>query len=137
MAAGLITVESAYSAADTMDRLADTVTKAGLQIFARIDHAAGAEQVGMPLRPTQLLIFGQARGGTPLMQENQTVGIDLPLKALAWTDADGKTWLSYNDPEWFAHRHGLGEPSAQAVQAMRGALAKLAGAAIGSAPVAS
>lgn len=137
MAAGLITLESSYAAAETIDRLADTVAKAGLQIFARIDHAAGAEQVGMPLRPTQLLIFGQARGGTPLMQENQTAGIDLPLKALAWTDADGKTWLSYNDPEWFAQRHGLGEPSAQAVQAMRGALAKLAGAATGTAPVAS
>lgn len=137
MAAGLITLESSYSAAETIDRLADTVAKAGLQIFVRIDHAAGAEQVGMPLRPTQLLIFGQARGGTPLMQENQTAGIDLPLKALAWTDADGKTWLSYNDPEWFAQRHGLGEPSAQAVQAMRGALARLAGAATGTAPVAS
>jgi uncharacterized protein (DUF302 family) len=120
-----------------MDRLADTVTKAGLHIFVRVDHAAGAEQVGMPLRPTQLLIFGQARGGTPLMQENQTAGIDLPLKALAWTDADGKTWLGYNDPEWIAQRHGLGEPSAQAVQTMRGALAKLAGAAAGTAPVAS
>jgi uncharacterized protein (DUF302 family) len=126
MAAGLITLESAYSAAETMDRLADTVTKAGLHIFARVDHAAGAEQAGMLLRPTQLLIFGQARGGTPLMQENQTAGIDLPLKALAWTDADGKTWLSYNDPDWIAQRHGLGEPSAQAVQTMRGALAKLA-----------
>jgi uncharacterized protein (DUF302 family) len=137
MADGLITLESAYSAAETMDRLAATVTKAGLDVFARVDHAAGAEQVGMPLRPTQLLIFGQARGGTPLMQENQTAGIDLPLKALAWTDADGKTWLSYNDPEWIAQRHGLGEPSAQAVQAMRGALAKVAGAATGAAPVAS
>jgi len=137
MADGLIILESAYSAAETIDRLSDTVAKAGLHVFARVDHAAGAEQVGLPLRPTQLLIFGQARGGTPLMQENQTAGIDLPLKALAWTDADGKTWLSYNDPEWIAQRHGLGAPSAQAVQAMRGALAKLAGAAAGTAPVAS
>ena len=137
MADGLTTVASPYSAAETIDRLADTVTKAGLHVFARVDHAAGAEQVGLPLRPTQLLIFGQARGGTPLMQENQTAGIDLPLKALAWTDADGKTWLGYNDPEWIAQRHELGEPSAQAVQAMRGALAKLAGAAAaGTAPVA-
>jgi uncharacterized protein (DUF302 family) len=137
MADGLITVESAYSAAATIDRLSDTVAKAGLHVFARVDHAAGAEQVGLPLRPTQLLIFGQARGGTPLMQENQTAGLDLPLKALAWTDADGKTWLSYDDPEWIAQRHGLGGPSAQAVQAMSGALAKLAGAATGTAPVAS
>jgi uncharacterized protein (DUF302 family) len=132
MAAGLITLASTYSVAETIDRLADVVTKAGLQIFARVDHAAGAEEVGMPLRPTQLLIFGQARGGTPLMQENQTAGIDLPLKALAWTDANGQTWLSYNDPEWIAQRHGLGEPSAKAVQAMQGALAKLTGAAAGN-----
>jgi uncharacterized protein (DUF302 family) len=131
MADGLITLASTYPVAETIDRLADIATKAGLQIFARVDHAAGAEEVGMPLRPTQLLIFGQARGGTPLMQENQTAGIDLPLKALAWTDANGQTWLSYNDPEWIAQRHGLGEPSAKAVQAMQGALAKLTGAAAG------
>ncbi len=134
---GLITVQSAYPAAETIDRLADTITQAGLHIFARVDHAAAAEQVGMPLRPTQLLIFGQARAGTPLMQDDQTAGIDLPLKALAWTDAAGKTWLSYNDPEWIAQRHGLTERSAPAVQAMRGALAKLTGAAAGTAPVAS
>jgi len=135
MADGLITLASTYPVAETIDRLADIVTKAGLQIFARVDHAAGAEEVGMPLRPTQLLIFGQARGGTPLMQENQTAGIDLPLKALAWTDANGQTWLSYNDPEWIAQRHGLGEPSAKAVQAMQGALAKLTGAAAGTGAV--
>jgi uncharacterized protein (DUF302 family) len=133
MADGLITLESGYSAAETIDRLAGLVTQAELQIFARVDHAAGAEQAGLPLRPTLLLIFGQARGGTPLMQENQAAGIDLPLKALAWTDAGGQTWLSYDDPEWIARRHGLGEPSAPAVQAMRGALAKLAGAAAGTA----
>ncbi|MGP8000320.1 MAG: DUF302 domain-containing protein [Streptosporangiaceae bacterium] len=137
MADGLITLESAYTAAETINRLAGSVTQAGLHIFARVDHAAGAGEVGMPLRPTLLLIFGQARGGTPLMQENQTAGIDLPLKALAWTDADGRTWLSYDDPEWIARRHGLGAPSARAVQAMRGALAKQAGAAAGTAgPVA-
>jgi uncharacterized protein (DUF302 family) len=132
MADGLITLASTYPVAETIDRLADIATKAGLQIFARVDHAAGAEEVGMPLRPTQLLIFGQARGGTPLMQENQTAGIDLPLKALAWTDANGQTWLSYNDPEWIAQRHGLGAPSAKAVQAMQGALVKLTRAAAGN-----
>ncbi len=136
MADGLITLRSAYPVAETIDRLADAVTQVGLHIFARVDHAAGAEQVGMSLRPTELLIFGQARGGTPLMQEGQTAGIDLPLKALAWTDAAGQTWLGYNDPEWIAHRHGLGERSAQPVQAMRAALARLAGAAAGTAPAA-
>jgi uncharacterized protein (DUF302 family) len=129
MADGLITVPSSHSAAQTLDRLAAAVAAAGLQVFARIDHAAGAADVGMDLRPTQLLIFGQARGGTPLMQEAQTAGIDLPLKALAWTDADGQSWLSYNDPAWIAHRHQLGEASTAAVQALAGALAKLAAAA--------
>jgi uncharacterized protein (DUF302 family) len=132
MADGLITLASMYSVAETIDRLTDLVSHAGLQVFARVDHATGAEAVGMPLRPTQLLIFGQARGGTPLMQENQTAGIDLPLKALAWTDADGRTWLGYNDPEWIAQRHGLGEPSNKAVQAMQAALAKLTSAAAGN-----
>ena len=84
----------------------------GLTIFARIDHAAGATSVGLPLRPTELLIFGNARGGTPLMQLAQTIGIDLPLKMLAWEDAAGKTWLSYNDPAWLAARHGIAEQGA-------------------------
>ena len=74
-------------------------------VFARIDHAAGAASVGMALRPTELLIFGNPKGGTPLMQDRQTAGIDLPVKALAWEDADGKTWLSYNDADWIAARH--------------------------------
>jgi uncharacterized protein (DUF302 family) len=74
-------------------------------------------------------MFGNARGGTPLMQDKQTAGIDLPLKALAWADEDGQTWLSYNDPAWIAERHALGEPSAAAVQTVRGAIAKLASAA--------
>ena len=76
-------------------------------MFARIDHAAGAAAVGLSLRPTEVLIFGNAKGGTPLMQSVQTIGIDLPLKALVWQDASGDTWLSYNDPAWLAHRHGL------------------------------
>jgi uncharacterized protein (DUF302 family) len=97
-----------------------------------VDHANGAADVSLSLRPTQLLLFGQARGGTPLMQECQTAGVDLPLKALAWMDDNGQTWLSCNDPEWIARRHGLGEASAGAVQAMQGGLAKLASAATGS-----
>jgi uncharacterized protein (DUF302 family) len=129
MADGLITVASNFPAQETIDRLSEAATQAGLTIFARVDHAQGAASVGLPLRPTQLLLFGQARGGTPLMQEQQTAGIDLPLKALAWTDENGQTWLSYNDPEWIASRHGLGPASAGAVQAMRAGLAKLASAA--------
>src|SRR5262249_18534229 len=76
----------------------------GLTVFARIDHAAGAAEVGLSLPPTWLLIFGNAKAGTPLMQSAQTIGIDLPLKALVWQDASGKTWLSYNDPAWLAKR---------------------------------
>jgi uncharacterized protein (DUF302 family) len=101
-------------------------------IFARIDHAAGAAEVGLSLRPTEVLIFGNARGGTPLMQSAQTIGIDLPLKALVWQDVTDVTWLSYNDPSWFAKRHGLGHEVDGAVNAMTGALAAIAKAATAS-----
>ena len=76
-------------------------------VFARIDHAAGAAQAGLALRPTEVFIFGNAKAGTPLMQSDQTIGIDLPLKALVWQDANGKVWLSYNEPSWIVRRHGL------------------------------
>jgi len=103
---GLVTTASAHSAKETIDRLEAEVKSKGLTVFARIDHAAGALAVGMALRPTELLIFGNARGGTPLMQAHQSVGIDLPLKALAFEDSAGKVWLAYNDPVWLATRHG-------------------------------
>jgi uncharacterized protein (DUF302 family) len=93
-----------------------------MTVFARIDHAAGAAEAGLPLRPTELLIFGNAKAGTPLMQANQAIGIDLPLKALVFEDAAGKVWLSYNDPRWLAHRHGLGAVAAEPVNAMAAAL---------------
>jgi len=112
-----------------MDRLEAEVKAKGLTVFARIDHAAGAEQVALPLRPTEVLIFGNARGGTPLMQATQTIGIDLPLKALVWQDASGKTWLSYNDPGWLAKRHGLGPEVDATVKALTAALNGLAKAA--------
>ena len=97
---GLITIRSAYGPEDTMNRFDAEVRAKGMTVFARIDHAAGAAAVGLPLRPTDLLIFGNAKGGTPLMQQVQAIGIDLPLKALVWQDASGTTWLSYNDPAW-------------------------------------
>jgi len=90
-----------------MDRLEAEIRAQGMTVFARIDHTAGAVEAGLELRPTQLIIFGNARGGTPLMQSVQTVGIDLPLKALVWKDASGTTWLSYNQPSWIAQRHGV------------------------------
>jgi uncharacterized protein (DUF302 family) len=86
---GLITISSAYSVKDTIDRVETDIKSKGLTVFARVDHAAGAMEVGLPLAPTLLLIFGNARGGTPLMQAKQQVGIDLPLKMLAWQDSSG------------------------------------------------
>lgn len=119
---GLTTVVSNFAAKETMDRLEAEVKAKGMTVFARIDHAAGATEVGLPLRPTELLIFGNAKAGTPLMQANQAIGIDLPLKALVFEDAAGKVWLSYNDPRWLAQRHGLGAAVAPAINAMAAAL---------------
>lgn len=126
---GLRTIPSSLGPKETMDRFETEVKAKGMVVFARLDHAGGAAAVGLTLRPTELLIFGNARGGTPLMQSNQTIGIDLPLKALVWEDASGKTWLSYNDPAWLARRHGLGAEADPAVAAMGNALSTAAKAA--------
>src|SRR5262244_2152045 len=110
---GLTSTRSSFGPKETMDRLEAEIRAHGLNVFARIDHAAGAAEVGLALRPTELIIFGNARGGAPLMQASQTVGIDLPLKILVWQDAAKNTWLSYNEPNWIAQRHGV--QNAQAV----------------------
>ena len=123
---GLTTIQSSFGLQDTVRRLEAAVKAKGMTIFARIDHAAGAEEVGLALRPTELLIFGNAKGGTPLMQSDQTMGIDLPLKTLVWQDAAGKTWLSYNDPSWLAKRHGMGADVEPPVKAVAAALAAVA-----------
>src|ERR1700728_4238760 len=104
---GLTTIPSSFDPKQTIDRLEAEVKAKGMTVFAHIDHAAGAAAAGLPLRPTDLLIFGNAKGGTPLMQSVQTTGIDLPLKILVWQDVAGATWLSYNDPSWVAKRHGI------------------------------
>jgi uncharacterized protein (DUF302 family) len=104
---GLIAVKSSYTVKQTINRLEKVVKQHGLHVFARIDHAAGAAKIGMKLRPTELLIFGNPQGGTPFMECAQTVGIDLPLKALSWEDAQGQVWLGYNDPAYLAQRHGV------------------------------
>jgi uncharacterized protein (DUF302 family) len=106
-AQGLTTIRSSYGPEETMNRFEAEVRVRGMVAFAHIDHAAGAAAIGLSLRPTELLIFGNAKGGTPLMQLDQTMGIDLPLKALVWQDASGITWLSYIDPNWLAMRHEL------------------------------
>ena len=130
--AGLLTVESAFPVSETVDRLAAAAEAAGMRVFARVDHAAGAAEVGMALRPTELLLVGNPRGGTPLMQDRQTAGIDLPLRALAWEDADGRVWVTTNDAAWIADRHGLGKASAAAVSAVSAGLARIVGEATGA-----
>jgi uncharacterized protein (DUF302 family) len=120
---GLTTLPSTHGAKETMDRLEADVKAKGMTVFARIDHSAGAKEVGLPLRPTELLIFGNARGGTPLMQALQTSGIDLPLKALVWEDTDGKVWLSYNEPAWIAQRHYDASQDASKASEVAGRLA--------------
>jgi uncharacterized protein (DUF302 family) len=128
--AGLVSVQSHHSVKATIDRLEAALTAAGVTVFARIDHAAGAASVAMPIRPTELLIFGNPRAGTPLMQAAQTTGIDLPLKVLAWEDAGGAVWVTYNDPAWLARRHGLGQEVAATAQALAAASAKFVDAAV-------
>jgi uncharacterized protein (DUF302 family) len=126
---GLITIACEFSVRETIDRLASTVTSKGLTVFARIDHAANALQAGMQLRPTEVLIFGNPKVGTSLMQDKQPIGIDLPVKALAWQDADGKVWLSNNDAAWLANRHGLSPSSDSTIKAIEAGLAAVSKAA--------
>jgi uncharacterized protein (DUF302 family) len=123
---GLITMQSSFDPEATLQKLETLLQAKGLTVFAMVDHAAGAEQVGLPLRPTTLVIFGNPKGGTPLMQAAQTSGIDLPLKALVWQDAAGVTWLSYNDPSWIGQRHGLPPEAEATVKVMGDALRALA-----------
>jgi uncharacterized protein (DUF302 family) len=124
---GLITIKSGFGPEETMNRFEAEVRAKGMTVFAHIDHAAGAAAAGLPLRPTDLLIFGNAKAGTPLMQSVQTIGIDLPLKALVWQDEAGATWLSYNDPSFLAQRHGLSETTKATINAMAGVLNAVAG----------
>lgn len=123
---GLITVGSAFDLATTLGRLTKALEAKGVTVFASIDHAGGAASVGLPLRPTTVVIFGNPVAGTPLMQVQQTVGIDLPLKALVWQDANGRTHLSYNDPAWIAARHGIGDSAQGALGGLTAALAAFA-----------
>jgi uncharacterized protein (DUF302 family) len=123
---GLITIQSGVSAKDTMDRVQENAEQRGLKVFARIDHAAGAAKAGKQLPPTELLIFGNPKGGTPFIECAQTIAIDLPLKILVWEDADGQVWLGYNDPAFIAARHGV--PDCPSVAPLSKALAGLAAA---------
>ena len=107
MNTGMIDLPSPYSVPDTLARLESILKERGVSVFARVDHSGEAAKAGLAMRPTQLLIFGCPKGGTPLMVAAPSVAIDLPLKALAWEDERGKVWLSYNAPEYLQQRHGF------------------------------
>ena len=104
---GLVNIKSSHGVKVTADRLENTLRTKGMTVFIRINHAEGAQKVGKKLRPTELIIFGNPKVGTPLMQCGQSVAIDLPQKALIWEDEAGQVWLSYNDPKYLARRHGI------------------------------
>jgi uncharacterized protein (DUF302 family) len=123
---GLATIRSSYGPEETMNRFEAEVRQRGMIAFAHIDYAAGAASVGLSLRPTDLLIFGSARGSTPLMELVQTIGIDLPLKALVWQDASGMAWLSYTEPKWLAKRHGLDPDAAANISVLAVELSQMA-----------
>jgi len=102
---GIVHLRSPHSVPETLRRLESLLQAKGVNIFAHVDHSGEAEKAGLKMRPTQLLIFGSPKAGTPLMVASPTLAIDLPLKALAWEDADGAVWLSYNSPEYLQQRH--------------------------------
>jgi uncharacterized protein (DUF302 family) len=125
MTAGLIVVPSAHGFAETLQRLIDVLHKSGVEIFAQIDHAAGAQAAGLTLRPTTVVMFGAARAGTPLMAAEQTLGLDLPLRALVYEDAAGKTQVAYNAPDWIVERHWLRPDTFPSVAGMTKLLASV------------
>jgi uncharacterized protein (DUF302 family) len=128
---GLKTTQSNFGPQDTMDRLEREIQAHSMRVFRRINHAAMAAEVGLELLPTELILFGNPRVGTSLMQASQTIGIDLPLKALIWQDATGNTWLSYNDPAWLAKRHEVSSAE-HTIGAMTRALTEIAAKATGN-----
>lgn len=121
---GLITIKSRNSVKQTMDVLEAALKKKGIGVWARVDHQANGAGVNEDLRPTTVLIFGNPKLGTPLMRSTQTIGIDLPMKALAWQDEKGQVWLTYNDPDYLARRHGI-QDKEELIKKMSGALKNL------------
>lgn len=123
---GLTTVPSSFSVAETVNRLEKLFKEKGITVFARIDHQAEAAKAGLTMKASQLLIFGNPKAGTPLMKAAPTTAIDLPLKALAWEDADGKVWLSYNRPDFLKQRHGLSDDQLKPLASLGGLIEKSA-----------
>jgi uncharacterized protein (DUF302 family) len=128
---GLVVKPSQYSVSETIDRLEAALTARGIGIVVRWNHAQKADEVGIPLRPTELLLFGNPKLGSNLFTSAQSAGIDLPMKALAWEDADSKVWLAYNDPTYIAERHGIADREA-VIKKMSGALNKFSDIATGA-----
>jgi uncharacterized protein (DUF302 family) len=126
----LVTVESKLSVKDSLDRLASTLEQRGIKVAARIDHAAGAKAAGMDLAPTEVIMFGNPKLGTPLMQANPAIAIDLPMRVLAWQDKGGKVWIGYTAPETLKVRYGISGQD-ETFKAMTGAIDGLAKAAAG------
>ncbi len=125
---GLVSVRSNHSVLVTANRLEKALKEREITVFARIDHAKGADRIGQPLAPTLLVIFGSPAMGTPLIQRSRTIGIDLPLKALIWEDRAGQVWFTYNTPDYLTHRHGITEMG-PLVEKLEQALAGFAAAA--------
>ncbi len=121
---GLIHLRSSHSVEDTLQRLESLLTEKGIKIFTVVDHSGEAAKAGLQMRPTKLVIFGNPKGGTPLMQASLTVAIDLPLKALVWEDAEGKVWFTYNDPAYLQARHNLPAELLPAIAGVSGLLKK-------------
>ena len=126
---GLVSKKSGFGATETLDRLETVLVKKGITVFARVSHTGGAAGAGIALRPTELLIFGNPKLGSHFFTSRQTAGIDLPMKALAWEDADGQVWLTYNDPLFIADRHGIADRG-EIVNKMSGALDRMTEAAV-------
>ncbi|NIA71957.1 DUF302 domain-containing protein [Pelagibius litoralis] len=126
---GLIVKKSSHSVSDTIDRLEAILKEKGLTVFAKVDHQAGAQKAGLELRPTMLLIFGNPKLGTPLMQSGQSIAIDLPQKALAYEDAAGDVYLAYNDPAYLSGRHAIAD-RAEVFKKITGALGAFTDAAV-------
>ncbi|MBC2712603.1 MAG: DUF302 domain-containing protein [Desulfosarcina sp.] len=125
---GLVSVKSSHDVATTANRLESALKEKGIAVFARIDHAKGAQRIGQALKPTLLIVFGSPAMGTPLIQRSRSMGIDLPLKALIWEDSAGQVWFSYNAPDYLARRHGITEMG-DAIRKMEQALSNFAMAA--------
>ena len=125
---GMVSVKSSHDVVTTANRLESALKEKGVTVFARIDHAAGAQRINQTIQPTLLIIFGNPAMGTPLIQRSRTMGIDLPLKALIWEDSAGQVWFTYNSPDYLARRHGIAEMG-DVIQKMEQALSNFAMAA--------